>query len=297
MAPGQRAAWLVLGNLTVPLDNLDAGWACTSLDLGQPDIREVKDPRPDQHGLIDRTAYLGGRLVSALITAWNGTADMDTNIEQFGAFLDPSARPVLHLTSLSNKVERTLTLRISPYSGGMPMPNPSGRDLQLQWVAADPVLRDVAVKSTTAFTGLPTPGRAYPLTFNRVYPAGGGLVNGIISGAGVMPIRPLLTIYGPITRPQINFFGQVNPYGFQIWFNAGYSIAAGHFVVIDTAAHTCWLDNRTNALGAIDWPNTVWPVLPNLPDTTAMTLAGDAAGLTTSGVTQVQATWQDGYLS
>jgi hypothetical protein len=70
-------------------------------------------------------------------------------------------------------------------------------------------------------------------------------------------------------------------------------------VVIDTAAHTVTLlhtvagvTTATNALAAIDWTQTVWPVLPVLPDSTDMALAGAS----TTGSSQVVATWNDGYL-
>jgi hypothetical protein len=293
-----RSAWLVLGNLTVPLDNDDAGWACTELDLGQPDIREVKNNRPDQHGAVDRTAYLGGRVVSAKITSFpGGTVPLDAAIEQFGPFLDPGVRPVLHLTTMSGAPERTLTLRASQYA--IPMDYPGQRDAQLQWFAADPVLRDVNVQTATSWSGLGGggAGRLYPFTPPRRYPAGGSSqANGVIVGRGAVPIRPSLAVYGPITTPKITFRtagGAV----MAVWFVSGYQIAAGHYVSIDTVARTALLDGTTSAATAIDWVNSVWPVLPNLPDQTTMILAGDSTGLVTSGVTQVQASWQDGYLT
>jgi hypothetical protein len=180
---GARTARLVLGSLTVPLDGGDGGgYACTSLDLGQPDIREVRDPRPDQHGIVDRTAYMGARLVTAMISAYPDTnSSIDDVIEQFGPFLDPAARSVLHVTTFSNAPERTLVLRASQYSGGLPMVVPPRRDVQFQWVAADPILRDVNVKSATSWAGsLGQGGRQYPRSYNLTYPAGGAQVNGVI---------------------------------------------------------------------------------------------------------------------
>jgi hypothetical protein len=295
-----RAAWITLGSLTVPLDNWDGGWACTSLDLGQPEVREVKNNRPDQHGVIDRTQYLGGRVVTATITAFpGGTLPMDQAIEQFAPFMDPSQRPVLHVTTVSSAPERTLVLRASPYSGGMPMSSMDRRDAQFQWVAGDPVLRAVTLSTATSWSGLGGggSGRLYPLTHPRVYPAAGGSqVNGVIVGYGAIIIRPTLTVYGPITTPRITFrtaSGQV----FQVWFTSGYQLAAGHYITIDTVNRTATLDGTTNAATSVDWVNSIWPALPNSPDQTTMILSGDPTGLVTSGVTQVQATWQDGFLA
>jgi hypothetical protein len=43
----------------------------------------------------------------------------------------------------------------------------------------------------------------------------------------------------------------------------------------------------------LDWVATRWPVLPVLPDQTTMTITGS----NTTAVSQVQASWQDRYLS
>ena len=113
-----------------------------------------------------------------------------------------------------------------------------------------------------------------------------------------MPVRPLLRIYGPITGPVVTFAS--TPGGTSaVTFLAGYRIDAGHFVDVDTAAKTAYLDGVTtqSALSAIDWSKmgAGWPVLPVLPASSTMTLT--SLGGNTTGVTQVVATWQDGYLS
>ena len=78
-----------------------------------------------------------------------------------------------------------------------------------------------------------------------------------------------------------------------------YAIDTGHYLEVDTAAHTVYVDgDRTQPkLSALDWSQLTWPVIPPAPDGATMELAGAPGGLVTSGVTQVQATWQDGYLS
>jgi hypothetical protein len=296
---GARNAWLVLGSLTLNLDNHDGGWLCSSLDLGQPDLREVKNNKPDQHGTIDRTAYMGGRLVTALITSWPGeaTGSVDDVIEAFAPFLNPGARPVLHVTTYSNAPERTLTLRASQYSGGLPMTDPRRRDAQFQWVAPDPILRDTVTKSAVSWSGSTGSGRVYPLIFPRSYPTGGAQANGTIQGVGQVPIQPTLAVYGPITTPKISFRPNISSSTYQVWFTPGYQIPAGSYISVDTVNRTATLfPGGTNAMAAIDWINTVWPTLPNSPDSTVMILSGDPTGLVTTGITQVQASWQDGYL-
>ena len=109
-----------------------------------------------------------------------------------------------------------------------------------------------------------------------------------------MPIQPYLRIFGPISAPRVSMHTATPP---NVWTSIRLTsrIDAGHFVGIDTVKHTAYLDDNPaqSVLADLDWANTTWPVLPNLPDWTALELAG--TGTTTSS--QVVASWQDGYLT
>jgi hypothetical protein len=154
------------------------------------------------------------------------------------------------------------------------------------------------VKTATAWAGSSTsPGRLYPLTFNRIYPAGGNSpTTAQIVTVGDVAVKPNLAVYGPVTAPTVTV---AVPAGstFAIRFAAGFTIAAGHYVAVNTTTKTALLDNNPAAsvVSSIDWQNTTWPVVPpNSPATAAqLTLTGTS----TSGVTQVMASWQDGYLT
>jgi hypothetical protein len=76
-------------------------------------------------------------------------------------------------------------------------------------------------------------------------------------------------------------------------FLASYNLGAGQYVVVDTRAKTVLLGGVTNAIAGLDWSSTVWPVLPVAPDQTTMTISGS----NTNQVSQVQASWQDRYLT
>ena len=297
MAQTTRAAWLTLGSLNVPLDNVDGGWICTELDLGYPDVRDVTNPNPVAHGLIDRTKFFGGRTVTAKIMAFAGGAvPLDVVVEQFAPFLDVGARPQLHYTTEGNLAERVLTLRASAWSA--PMDTPPERGVQLTWVAPDPIARAAQSGQATAWSGAASGGgRTYPLTFNRVYPAGGGAPStGLIISQGDVAVQPYLRIYGPITGPRVAFVTQLAPAAnYLVAFLATARIDAAHFVGIDTKVHTAYLDDDITKpmLSQLDWTQMNWPVLPPAPDQTTMSLTGQ----NTTGVTQVQATWQDRYLT
>jgi hypothetical protein len=291
-----RQAWLTLGSLTMPLESWSGGWFCSNLDLGYPEVREVINNRPDTDGAVDRTQFMGARLVSAEIKAEAGAgARIDDVADNFAPFMVPSARPVLHyILDRPGAAERTLTLRAVNYS--WPIQGNIERDIQLQWKAADPIVRDPAVQTVTALAGAAGgSGRTYPLVYSRTYPVGGGAPStATIASQGDLPVRPLLNIYGPITGPVVTFTPSVGPAS-KVAFVAAFRVDQGHYVQVDTVAKTAYLDGPGGAseLAWLDWFNTAWPVLPVNPASTTMGLAGGS----TTGSSQVQAIYQDGYLT
>ena len=293
-----RQAWLTLGSLTVGLEG--PGWFCSSLDLGYPDVRDVVSNRPDQDGVDDRTLFMGARTVTAEIAVLRGAgARIDAVAAQFAPFMTPNVRPVLHyVLDRPGTPERTLTLRAAGYS--WPIAGADERDIQLQWVASDPIARDTTQKSSTAWAGSSTtPGRLYPLTFNRIYPPGGSSPStGQIVVTGDVPARPLLRIYGPITSPDVAINAVFGGYPqYVIYMAAGYVIGAGQWVDIDTANKTAYVnsDPTQSAAPSISWSACAWPVLTPAPSPPSWAL--QLSGSSTSGVTQVQAMWTEGYLT
>lgn len=292
-------AWLVLGTQRMDLEDEDGGWFMTELNLGYPDVRDVVTNRPDQHGVDDRTAYFGARAISAVVTAvrWAG-AVIDDVASRFAPFMVPSARPVLHyVLDRPGTPERTVTVRAANY--GFVIDNPDSREIHLQWIAADPIARDPIVQTVTTWAGAATgAGRVYPLTFPRVYPSGGGgPVAATATPGGDVTVWPTLRIYGPVTAPVVRFTRGSTIYGFAML--PSMTISAGQFVEVDTAAKTAWLngDHTKSVLTYVDWTailatNGGWPQLaPH--ETTTIQMSGSS----TSGSTQTQVSWQDGYLS
>ena len=294
-----RRAWLTLGSLSLDLENAAAGYFCSSLDLGFPDVREVTNARPDQDGLDDRTRYMGGRVISADLYAIAGAgARIDAVAASFAPFMLPSARPVLHyVLDRPGTAERTLVVRGSGYS--WPIEGPDQREIQLQWTAADPIARDPTVQTSTSWAGSSTiAGRLYPLTFNRIYPVGGASPSfGVILSRGDVPIRPNFRIYGPITTPSI-LVAQTNLTNNWLYFAAGSIIAAGEYVDVNTTTKTAYRngDPTQTVVSSINWQSTRWPIVYPVPPATAAAQFL-LTGSSTSGITQAQASWQDGFLT
>jgi hypothetical protein len=294
--PCATRAWLVLGALTMALEDEAGGWFMTELDLGYPEVRDVMGKRPDADGVYDRTQFMGARAVSASVTAvaWAG-ARIDDIASRFAPFMAPAARPVLHyVLDRPGAPERVLTLRAANY--GFVIDNPDSREIHLQWIAADPVVRDPAGQSGTAFTGSSAgSGRRYDLAFPRVYPSGGGgPASAVLYSPGDVTVSPLLRIFGPVTAPVVSFSGGNGAFAMLPTL----TISGGHFVEVDTAAKSAWADGdrAQNLLSYVDWATiTAQGGWPRLPPKTSVTMT--MTGQSTSGSTQAQALWNDGYLS
>jgi hypothetical protein len=213
---------------------------------------------------------------------------------KFAPFMVPSARPVLHyVLNRTGAPERVLTLRAAGFA--FVIDNAEERDIQLQWVAADPVARDPVVHTVVTYAGSSTgAGRRYNLAFPRTYPSGsGGPVAAPIQSPGDVAVRPTLRIYGPVTAPVVQF----DPRAGAIAFLPTLTVSGGHYVAVDCAAKTAYLDDdrSQNLLSQVDWPTVYarggWPLIPaRTLITTLMT------GQSTSGNTQAQVMWQDGYI-
>lgn len=292
-----RTAWLDLGGTILKLEDSTMGYFCESLDLGYPAVREVVSERPDQNGIDDRTQYMGARVITADIKALVGAgAQIDAVASSFGPFMNPAVRPVLHyVLDRPGNPERSITVRASAY--GWPVAGPFNRSIHLSWVAADPVIRDATTKMVAAWAGSGTGGgRIYNLTFNRTYPAGGSTATtATVAPLGDVGIRPMLRIYGPATFPQVSWY--LYPSGQSGWIKTlpGYQVLTGHYLEINTATKLVLVDGDPNqpAMTAIDWPNSSWPLIGPAPAYARMALSATS----TSGNSQVQISWRDGYLT
>jgi hypothetical protein len=292
-----RRAWLVLGTQTVALEDETQGYFCTSFDLGSPAVREVVNNRPDRDGVDDRTQYVGSRAVAADITALKGAgATIDAVASMFGPFMVPNVRPTLHyVLDRPGAPERVLTVRGASYD--WKVEGDDQRDISLQWVAADPVAYDPTTYTATAWSGAgTTSGRTYNLTFPRVYPAssGPGPTVANFTPQGDFNTRPLVRLYGPCQSPTVvRITNTATGQFFDLSLNLGVTINAGDWIDFDADERTAFWDSdpTRNAIGTLNWVASSWPVLT--PRVQWQMRFVSASG--SSGVTQAQIFWQNGY--
>jgi hypothetical protein len=300
-----RRAWLDLygdGSVTLQLEDGTAGYWCSDLDLGYPVVRAVTNDRAVADGTIDRTQFMGSRAVAASISAFAnaGSMTVDQMAALFARYMAPSARPILHyVLDRPGNAERVITLRAAGATWPVSGPG-TRRDIQLAWVAPDPIIRDAVAQSEAAWSGSSaTPGRAYPLTYPRQYPPGtGAATTAIFTSPGDVAVSPLLRIYGPITGAYAQL--QAVPrtgatITRRIAFESSFVINAGDWVDVDCVAHTALVnsDPTQPVLDRLDFSDTTWPQIMVAPYTNYLSLVGTSTNTTS----QVHAIWSDGYLS
>ena len=294
-----RSAWLELPDgSTLPLEDEAAGYFCSSLDLSWPDMRAVTSSRPDQSGIDDDTRFLGGRVVSADISALVGAgAIIDAVASAFGAYMMPDNRPMLHyVLERPGNPERVIgPLRGNGY--GWPIAGADQRDIQLQWVAADPYVYDTTDNTVTAWFGTPTQtGRTYNDPYYRAHgrdygtkQEAGPTIAYMVNG-GDVAAHPVLRIYGPVTAPVIYMGGGAG----LVVMSSDARIDAGDYVTVDASKHLAYRGENPDdsVISWVNFQNTVWPVLPPRSNTYLYPTGQDY-----THISQVSATWRDGFLS
>jgi hypothetical protein len=284
------------GAATVDLMDSAQGFRVEELDLGYPTVREDSNPNPGRHGTLDLTRLFGERAVTitgALVPSAAGSRQKMWHL--LAPYLDPSARPTLTYQVDTDVSPRTMTVRAAQVTG--PYDHPSVSPVQLGFKAASPFVYDSNVRTASvAPLGGGGAGRAYPLTFDRVYPAAAAQTVNLYN-YGDFTAYPVLRFYGPITGPYASFGVAGQPTAW-VRFQPGYVIPAGHYVQVDTAARTAFYDGDPtqsvfNQL-AIN-PAEPWPYIPPGAPAKFTQMALQGGGSTGTG-TQLVATWADPYL-
>lgn len=273
------------------LDPYD-GWVIQDFDPGDPVTREAVTNAPDANGTIDSTRYIGARAITialklapSLNSAGLSKAAMRRRLR---SFTTPDCRPIIYF-QIDDEPELRTMLRRSQFTsplglGAGPAP------VVVQWIAPTGVLEAATLSTGWAFAAEDSApaGRTYPLTFPRVYPAADpdGIL--IVTNNGDMPAAALIRLHGPATDPTITNLTLDRAMVFD-----GLTIAAGHYVELDTRAHTILYDSdpadsRYDDLVAAD---SAWFDLAPGDNELRYTPA-----TYTTALTQFEIDWRDTYL-
>jgi hypothetical protein len=260
MSPGQ-----VLGGTTIQLGSVLLGvvdaqnvhWTIDPDGLqgwDSPEVRYSSTDREGDHGAWVGPTYLGPRPVT--ITGKIEAPD--------GPTLDAAKEVLLAACSLTDTtlvVNESLSLQATVRRSGKPIVTKITDSLasySLLVTAADPRRYDVNLQTQSTALNSSSGGLTFPVTFPITFSATS--VAGAISAAnaGSMDTRPVFTVTGPATAPQI-----ITRYPDGTTRTLSYSalaggLAAGEQLVIDTDRHTVLSGGASRRR----WISGDWPTIP-----------------------------------
>ena len=227
------------GLAPLPLNRLN-GIVVGSYERTMPEVRVVSEPRTDAHGDIDRSEYFGGSLVTLSISIVPTPTLTKRQVQdRLNQFCRPSLRPYLYIDSEDDGDERRILLRADSFSG--PLTIPTIKSVQYQWRAPEGVeeAAEATLVSVDATPGV-EPGRSYPLVYPRVYATGSPLGTIDVDNTGIVPVYPIVRLYGPCTNPRVE--NQTNDQRLEF---TNLILGAGEFIQVDTKERTVYLANNT----------------------------------------------------
>jgi hypothetical protein len=242
------------------------GVSVMTLDV-QPGVRAQSDAVPGGDGENDVTQFLGSAAATLTLRLWTSAATGLTPedfLDEIMPLLSPARRPVLTVTNDQWAAPRTLTLRFD--SKTAPVDNPVSTDVAISWKVPAGVWQDAAVveydvnaqvASATGLIMTVTTGlRMQPTTGLDIPPVStsGGDTMAVAVGSASPPWTARL--YGPCTGPKL----ANDTTGGDIVFTDSLVLAAGQYVLLDSAARTALLlsDPAQSQLGLLDFAHTSW---------------------------------------
>lgn len=255
MVPGQVLGGMTasLGSLTLGVvDSLGVAWALMDMDgWDSPEVRATLTDRQSDHGSWFAPVYAGARPVTltGTITAPDGPT-LDAAMEQCVAAITYTDTVLVINESIPKQavvrrsgkpIVKRVTDKVASYS--------------ILVTAADP--RRYSTVLSVLSTALPSVsgGLTFPVTFPVAF--SGTTVTGAISAtnAGSMETRPVFTITGPATAPQII---TLYPDGSTRALLYSAPLAAGEQLVIDTDLHSV----TSGGASRRRWISGDWPNIP-----------------------------------
>lgn len=241
------------GALTASLDLMDeaSSYRVATLEVGHPIVREQVAALPTRDGQADYTRLYGPRVVTVTGSFVPSTAGASRQkaLQALAWWCQPRLRPRLVYAIDADCAPMWLGVRGSQL--GSPHANVQVSPFTVSWVASDPIARALTTQTATINVG-----------------DTGNVVN-----AGTYRAWPVLDIYGPCTNPVVTW---VTPAAGAVVFS-GLTIAAGHFVRVDTAAQTALLDGTgASQYPLIDFHSTRWAGLE--PGSTVLRFTASALG-------------------
>lgn len=224
--------------------------------------RGVARPKPNRHGEIIDTRYLGEQITTIEgQVVGDGPAEVwrEFNLLQEAIWASIAEDQTLKWTQLGSDLELQSLVRLAdgPFDapliadayGNMVLP------YQVSFRRGDP--RSFTQQLNIA-EGLPLSAAAGGLTFPLIFPftftgSGGGMAT--VNNTGVVPTPPVYKVHGACTNPEVLIVGN----GKRIVLTG--EIADGDFIELDVSNRTVRLNGITNRTSLLDFQRTDWSEL------------------------------------
>lgn len=235
------------------LDSWDSGISCESFDPGSPQTREVVTERPGADGTHDDTRYFGARSVTLGLKIYAGEEyNRRELIDELAKFLHPGRRPILEWEDPVGGGVRKMDLRPSQVSA--PLTTPKLTDVAVSFVCPSGIIESAEQRSAWIMPQDDVPGLTFPIEFDFSFPE---YVSGpsTVINLGSIPAHWRAAVFGPCTGPILT---NANA-GQQLSF-PGLSIAAGDYLLIDSAERTVLLNDEPTAsrYSSLDFSTSTW---------------------------------------
>jgi hypothetical protein len=197
-APGS-ATLSCTGLLDLPL-TCEQGWSLEQLQIGFPSVRAVVRSRALDDGVFDDTLFVGARAVTLTLRMATATATQAA-IDAIMPFMSPRNRPTL-TWALAGSPGNLRSLELRGVDAPVVIDGPSYQRIVCSWVSTEAYLRGGDEHCVTV-DALPTEGRTYDLTFDRVYTSLGPVVSFNAFNAGTAPARWRAIITADVVNPRV----------------------------------------------------------------------------------------------
>lgn len=234
--------------------------------VGLTSVRSVLSDKPNRDGSNNRSRYrqdriitINGMFAGTPSQIWSAYDDLQYILEQ----AKDTERILRYTRTADGRIFRMLVQFDAAFDAplkvtdaGVVMP------YQVQLRASNPNAYSDAeiVAQSSPLGGSSGGGSTYPSIYADTYVAGGAGTGGWVdfNNDGSVETWPVFRIYGDVVTPVIHL--ESDPAVKKISLSS--TIAAGHFVEIDTLARTIKTDIGLPASGTLDVTNTKWFSLP-----------------------------------
>jgi hypothetical protein len=255
--------WLDDGlGTTLTLGPLAPGIALQGIEF-TPSVRDVAEDRTDGDGSIDSTLYASAGALTLSLTLFG--ASVRATLDHLGHFMSPSLRPYLYIEDTEWTTGRRIQLRADTASRPIQISKGLTRDVAFQWKCPNGIWETETVQSyqfwasqaATSGVVMDVPnGVTVSVANGLTMPVSTSAADQTVINVGDVPQPFTAYLYGPAVGPELTN----DSTGETFRFLAGYSLAAGAYIMLDMQNRLALLnsDPGSSVLANRDFTASTW---------------------------------------